>query len=68
MRGALPEATAGAAVVIVASRVATIRHMDSIVVMDEGRIVGTGTHDELVESCETYREIIASQLSESEVR
>ncbi|MDY2941769.1 MAG: ABC transporter ATP-binding protein [Varibaculum sp.] len=68
VRGALPEATAGAAVVIVASRVATIRHMDSIVVMDEGRIVGTGTHDELVESCETYREIIASQLSESEVR
>jgi ATP-binding cassette subfamily B protein len=49
--------------VIVAQRVSTIRHADLIVVLDEGRVVGLGTHERLMESCETYREIVLSQLT-----
>ena len=66
LRRALPSATAGAAVVIVAQRVNTIRDADRIAVLDGGRVVGTGTHDELMASCETYREIVLSQLTVEE--
>lgn len=53
--------------IIVAQRVSTIRHADNILVLDEGRIVGSGTHEELLASCEVYREIARSQLSEAEL-
>ncbi|KHL15812.1 ATP-binding cassette subfamily B protein [Mumia flava] len=66
LRRALRAATADAAVIVVAQRVSTIRDADRIVVLDEGRAVGTGRHHELMESCETYREIVLSQLSEEE--
>jgi ATP-binding cassette subfamily B protein len=52
--------------IIVAQRVATIRHADQILVLDGGRIVARGTHAELMESSETYREIVLSQLTEQE--
>ncbi|MBX9034035.1 ABC transporter ATP-binding protein [Gordonibacter massiliensis (ex Traore et al. 2017)] len=54
-------------VVIVAQRISTILHADKIVVLDEGRIVGQGTHEELMQTCEEYREIAMSQLSEEEL-
>ena len=57
----------GKTVVIVAQRISTILHADKIVVLDDGRIVGQGTHGELMESCEEYREIAMSQLSAEEL-
>ncbi|MFI2432006.1 ABC transporter ATP-binding protein [Streptomyces sp. NPDC018693] len=66
LRAALGRETAEATVVIVAQRVATIRDADRIVVLDEGRVVGTGTHRELMADNETYREIVLSQLTEAE--
>ncbi|WP_326752603.1 ABC transporter ATP-binding protein/permease [Streptomyces sp. NBC_01635] len=66
LRGALAEETAEATVVIVAQRVATIRDADRIVVLDEGRVAGTGRHHELMADNETYREIVLSQLTEAE--
>ena len=54
-------------VLIVAQRISTVLHADRIVVLDEGRIVGQGTHEELMETCEEYREIAMSQLSEAEL-
>jgi ATP-binding cassette subfamily B protein len=66
LRAALARETTDATVVIVAQRVSTIRHADRIIVLDEGRIVGTGTHHELMEGNETYREIVLSQLTEQE--
>ncbi len=66
LRAALSRETDRATVVIVAQRVATIRGADRIVVLDEGRIVGTGTHTELMADNETYREIVLSQLTEQE--
>ncbi|MGE9693674.1 ABC transporter ATP-binding protein [Streptomyces sp. NRRL F-5630] len=66
LRAALGHETARATVVIVAQRVATIRDADRILVLDEGRIVGVGRHHELMETNETYREIVLSQLTEAE--
>jgi len=69
LRESLAEATAdtGTTVIIVAQRIATIRSADQIVVLDGGRVVGTGTHEQLLESNETYREIVESQMSAEEV-
>ena len=53
--------------IIVAQRVSTIMDADRIIVLDDGRVVGIGTHRELMESSEVYREIVASQLSEEEL-
>ncbi len=66
LRAALDRELGGATVIIVAQRVGTIRNADRIIVMDGGRIVGSGTHRELLETNETYREIVYSQLSEAE--
>ena len=66
LRAALGRALGASTVIIVAQRVGTIMHADQIVVMDDGRVVGTGTHAELLATNETYREIVYSQLTESE--
>ena len=66
LRAALADELGDTTVIIVAQRVATIMRADRIIVLDGGRIVGIGTHRELLESNETYREIVFSQLSESE--
>jgi ATP-binding cassette, subfamily B, multidrug efflux pump len=66
LRGALAHATVNATVVIVAQRVSTIRDADRIVVLEQGRVVGTGTHNDLMSTNETYREIVLSQLTEAE--
>jgi ATP-binding cassette subfamily B protein len=66
LRGALVRETAGAMVVIVAQRVSTIREADRIVVLDRGRVVGTGRHEDLMERSEVYREIVLSQLTAEE--
>ncbi len=67
LRAALESETREATVLIVAQRVSTILHADRIVVLDEGRVCGIGTHEELMETCETYREIVYSQLTEEEI-
>jgi ATP-binding cassette subfamily B protein len=67
LRTALSHDTHDATVIIVAQRVSTILHADRIIVLDEGRIVGMGTHAELMETSPTYHEIVRSQLTEEEV-
>ncbi|GAA3647089.1 ABC transporter ATP-binding protein [Nonomuraea antimicrobica] len=66
LRAALAEEITDATIVIVAQRVNTIRDADRILVLEEGRVVGSGTHAELMTTCPTYREIVLSQLTEQE--
>ncbi|HMM06720.1 MAG TPA: ABC transporter ATP-binding protein [Clostridiales bacterium] len=67
LRSALQRETAGVTTMIVAQRIGTIMEADQIIVLDEGRIVGKGRHRELLKTCEVYREIAMSQLSEEEL-
>ena len=67
LRAALHKETREATVIIIAQRVGTIMHADQIVVLDSGSIVGIGTHGELMKTCETYQEIVYSQLTQEEV-
>ena len=67
LRQALSKETGNATVVIVAQRVSTIMNADRIIVMDEGKVMGIGTHRELLNTCGTYQEIVRSQLSEEEM-
>ena len=67
LRQALARQTHDATVLIVAQRLSTILHADQILVLDGGRIVGCGTHSDLLRGCETYREIALSQLSAAEL-
>jgi ATP-binding cassette, subfamily B, multidrug efflux pump len=67
LRAALAPVTADSTVVIVAQRVSTIRDADVIVVLEDGEVVGRGTHDELLSTCGTYREIVESQLAVEDV-
>lgn len=67
LRRALKEHTGASNLLIVTQRVSTIRNADQIVVLEEGKVVGKGTHNELMENCETYREIALSQLSLEEL-
>ncbi len=68
LRKALKENTENMTVIIVTQRCSTIRNADLILVMDDGELVGQGTHEELFDSCETYRDICLSQLSETEAK
>ncbi|MBE7536322.1 MAG: ABC transporter ATP-binding protein [Anaerolineales bacterium] len=67
LRRAFKTYSADSALLIVTQRVSTIKNAEQIIVLDEGRIVGKGTHKELLENCETYREIATSQLSQEEL-
>ncbi len=67
LRAALARELADATVIIVAQRVGTILHADRIVVLEDGVVAGIGTHDELMQTCATYREIVLSQVTEEEV-
>ena len=66
LRAGLGRATGGSTIIIVAQRVASIRDADQIAVLDKGRVVGLGTHEELMEGCPTYQEIVLSQISAEE--
>ncbi len=68
LRRALKEKTEDSTVIIVAQRISTILHADQIIVLDEGKVAGIGTHTELLDQCEVYRQIAESQLSEAELR
>lgn len=67
LRKALKENTGSSTILIVAQRISTIKNAEQIVVLDQGRVVGKGTHKELMETCKTYREIALSQLSKEEL-
>ena len=67
LRAKLKEKTSESTVMIVAQRISTILHADQIIVLDDGQIVGKGTHKELLKSCEAYYQIASSQLSENEL-
>ena len=66
LRAGLGRATGGSTIIIVAQRVASIRDADQIAVLDKGRVVGLGAHEELMEDCPTYQEIVLSQISAEE--
>lgn len=67
LRRSFKEKAANSTLLIVTQRVSTIKNADQIIVIDEGRIVGKGTHHELMENCETYQEIALSQLSREDL-
>jgi len=67
LRSVLKKETAGVTSLIVAQRIGTIMDADQIIVLDEGKIVGKGTHKELLRNCAVYKEIAMSQLSEEEL-
>lgn len=67
LRKSIRSETVGMTVLIVSQRASTIRHADKIIVLDEGMVAGIGTHEQLMEHCETYQEICLSQLSREEV-
>ena len=67
LRKALESKTKESSVIIVAQRISTILHADQILVLDEGKIVGKGTHEELLRDCEVYQQIAQSQLSAKEL-
>lgn len=67
LRKALEAHVSGSTVIIVAQRISTILHADQILVLDEGEIVGRGTHRQLLQECEVYQQIARSQLSEKEL-
>ncbi|WP_019242781.1 MULTISPECIES: ABC transporter ATP-binding protein [Bacillus] len=67
LRGALKQETTDSTVLIVAQRVSTVMDADRIIVLDEGEVAGIGTHQQLMETCDVYKEIVSSQLSEEEI-
>ena len=67
LRRALKQKTGDSTVLIVTQRVATVKNADQIIVLDNGEVVGKGTHKELMKTCETYQEIAYSQLSKEEL-
>ena len=68
LREALEKETKGKTVIIVAQRISTIMNAEQIIVLEEGKMVGKGTHEELMHTCETYKQIALSQLSEEELK
>lgn len=68
LRDALKPCTVDSAIIVIAQRVSTIKDAENIIVLDEGRIAGQGTHRELIESCKVYREIVLSQLGEEAIQ
>jgi ATP-binding cassette subfamily B protein len=64
LRAALKAGTRDSSIVIVAQRVSTIMHAEQIIVLDEGHVVGMGSHSELLKNCEPYRDIVVSQLGQ----
>ena len=68
LRRELKQKTGDSTVLIVTQRVATVKNADQIIVLDEGRVVGKGSHLELMKTCETYQEIASSQLSKEELQ
>ena len=68
LREALKKETESSVVLIVAQRVSTIKSADQIIVLDKGKIVGKGTHLDLLKTCKTYQQIVKSQMSENEYK
>jgi ATP-binding cassette subfamily B protein len=67
LRAALKKEMSDSTMIVVAQRVSTVMDADRIIVLDEGQIVGMGSHKELLDTCGVYREIVSSQLSEEEI-
>ncbi len=67
LRNALKQETQASTVLIIAQRITTVMDADRIVVLDDGQIVGMGSHQQLLKTCEVYKEIVYSQLSEEEL-
>jgi ATP-binding cassette subfamily B protein len=67
LRRELKRSTGDSTILLVTQRVATVKNADQIIVLEEGRVVGKGTHNKLMQTCETYQEIALSQLSLEEL-